>query len=81
MKLQLEGFNSRMKESKSQISELEDKAIQLCPDIQMGQQNKEKVKRSRDTLRDMRDNIKWNNVHIYRDTIRRRDHERAKKTI
>ena len=61
MKNTLEGINSRITEAEEQISDLEDRMVELSA----AEQNKEKrMKRNEDSLRDLWDNIKRNNIHI-----------------
>ena len=57
----LEGINSRISEAEEQISELEDKMVEITPE----EQNKVKrMKRTEDSLRDLWDNIKSTNIWI-----------------
>ena len=57
----LEGINSRIFEAEEQVSELEDKMVEITSE----EQNKVKrMKRTRDTLRDLWDNIKHTNIRI-----------------
>ena len=61
MKNKLEGINSRITEAEEWISDLEDRMVEFIAT----EQNKEKtMKRNEDTLRDLWDNIKHNNIHI-----------------
>ena len=61
MKNTLEGINSRISEAEEQISDLEDRMVEFTA----AEQNKEKrMKRNEDTLRDLWDNIKHNNMRI-----------------
>ena len=61
MKNTLEGINCRITEAEEQISDLEDRMVEITS----GEQNKEKRrKRNEDSLRDLRDNIKCNNICI-----------------
>ena len=61
MKTTLEGINSRITEAEEQISDLEDTMVEFTA----VEQNKEKrMKRNEDSLRDLWDNIKHNNIHI-----------------
>ena len=63
MKNKLEGTNSRITEAEQQISDLEDRMVEFTH----VEQNKEKrMKRHEDSLRDLWDNIKCNNIHIIR---------------
>ena len=57
----LEGINSRIFEAEEQVSELEDKMVEITSE----EQNKVKrMKRTRNTLRDLWDNIKHTNIRI-----------------
>ena len=61
MKNTLEGINSRITEAEERISDLEDRMVKFIA----AEQNKEKrMKRNEDSLRDLWDNIKHNNIHI-----------------
>ena len=61
MKTTLEGNNSRITEAKERISDLEDRMVEFTA----VEQNKEKwMKRNEDSLRDLWDNIKRNNIRI-----------------
>ena len=61
MKNTLEGINNRITEAEEQISELEDKMVEITAE----EQNKQKrMKRNEDSLRDLWDNIKRNNIRI-----------------
>ena len=61
MKTTLEGINSRITEAEEQISDLEYRMVEFTAT----EQNKEKrMKRNEDSLRDLWDNIKCNNIHI-----------------
>ena len=61
MKTTLEGINSRITEVEERISDLEDRMVEFTA----AQQNKEKrMKRNEDSLRDLWDNIKHNNILI-----------------
>ena len=61
MKKTLEGINSRITEAEEQISDLEDKIVEITAT----EQNKEKgMKRIEDSLRDLWDNIKCINIRI-----------------
>ena len=61
LKNTLDGLNSRLDEVKAQISELKDKAMEIT---QTEQQNGKRIFKREDTLRDLWDNIKQNNIHI-----------------
>ena len=57
----LEGINSRITEAEERISDLEDRMVEFTA----AEQTKEKrMKRNEDSLRDLRDNIKHNNIRI-----------------
>ena len=59
MKTTLEGINSRITEAEERISDLEDRMVEFSA----AEQNKEKrTKRNEDSLRDLWDNIKHNNI-------------------
>ena len=61
MKNTLEGINSRITEAEEWISDLEDRMVEFTA----AEENKEKrMKRSEDSLRDLWDNIKHNNIRI-----------------
>ena len=61
MKTTLEGINSRITEAEEQISDLEDRTVEFTA----VEANKEKrMKRNEDSLRDIWDNIKQNNIRI-----------------
>ena len=61
MKITLEGINSRITEAEERISDLEDRMVEFTA----VEQNKEKrMKRNEDSLRDLWDNIKPNNIGI-----------------
>ena len=61
MKTTLEGINSRITEAKERISDLEDRMVEFTA----VEQNKAKrMKRNEDSLRDVWDNIKCNNIRI-----------------
>ena len=60
----LEGINSRLTEAEELISDLEEKIVEITT----AEQNKEKrMKRIEDSLRDLWDNIKRNNIRIIGD--------------
>ena len=61
MKNKLEGINSRITEAEERIRDLEDRMVEFTS----AEQNKQKrMKRNEDSLRDLWDNIKCNNVCI-----------------
>ena len=61
LKTTLEGINSRITEPEERISDLEDRMVEFTT----AEQTKEKrMKRNEDSLRDLWDNIKRNNIRI-----------------
>ena len=61
MKTTLEGINSRITEAEERMSDLEDGMVEFTA----VEQNKEKrMKRNEDSIRDLGDNIKRNNIRI-----------------
>ena len=61
MKIKLEGINSRITEEEERISDLEDRMLEFTAE----EQNKEKrMKRNEDSLRNLWENIKRNNICI-----------------
>ena len=57
----LDGINSRITEAEERISDLEDKMVEFTAE----EQTKEKrMKRNEDSLRDLWDNVKCNNIRI-----------------
>ena len=63
MKNTLDGINSRITEAEERISDLEDKMVEITTT----EQDKEKrMKRTEDSLRALRDNIKHTNIRIIR---------------
>ena len=61
IKNSLEGTNSRITEAEEWISDLEDRMVEFTA----AEQNKEKrIKRNEDSLRDLWENIKRNNIRI-----------------
>ena len=74
----LEGIKSRITEAEEQISDLEDKIVEITT----AKQNKEKrMKRIEDSLRDLWDNIKCTNIRIIGGPRRRREKERDRENI
>ena len=70
----LEGINSRTPEAEEQISELEDKMVEVNSE----EQNKVKrMKRTEDSLRDLWDNIKCTNIRIIGIPEKKREKERV----
>ena len=61
IKTTLEGINSRITEAEERTSDLEDRMVEFTA----AEQNKEKrMQRNEDSLRDLWDNIKHNNIHV-----------------
>ena len=61
MKNTLDGINSRITEAEEWVSDLEDRMVEFTA----AEQTKEKrMKRNEESLRDLWDNIKCNNIHI-----------------
>ena len=61
MKNTLRGINSRKTEAEERVRDREDRMVEFTA----SEQNKEKrMKRNEDSLRDLWDNIKRNNIHI-----------------
>ena len=59
IKYTLEGINTRISEAEEQISELEDKVVEITSE----EQNKVKrMKRTEDSLRDLWDKIKYTSI-------------------
>ena len=78
MKTTLEGINSRITEAEEWISDLEDRWVEFTA----VEQNKEKrMKRNEDSLRDLWDNIKCNNIRIIGGPRSRRERERTQENI
>ena len=61
MKTTLEGINSRITEAEEQISDLEDRMVEFTA---VEQTKEKRMKRNEDSLRDLWDNIKRNNIRI-----------------
>ena len=59
MKNTLEEINSRINEAEEQISEVEDRLVEI---IALEQNKERKMKRNEDSLRDLRDNSKHINI-------------------
>ena len=68
----LERINTRITEAEEQISDLEDKMVEI---IATGQNKEKRMKRIEDSLRDLWDNINTNQHSNYRGP-RRREKER-----
>ena len=61
MKTTLEGINSRTTEAEERISDPEDRMVEFTA---VEQTKEKRMKRNEDSLRDLWDNIKPNNIHI-----------------
>ena len=61
MKTTLEGINSRITEAEEWISELEERMVAFTA---VEQNTEKRMKRNEDSLRDLWDNIKCNNIRI-----------------
>ena len=61
MKNTLEGINSRITEAEGRISDLEDRMVEFTA---VEQTKEKRMKRNEDSLRDLWDNIKHNNICI-----------------
>ena len=61
MKNTLEGINSTITEAKERISDLEERMVEFTA---VEQNKQKKMKRNEDSLRDLWDNIKHNNICI-----------------
>ena len=61
MKTTLEGINSRKPGAEERISDLEDRMVEFTA---AGQNKEKRMKRNEDSLRDLWDNSKHNNIHI-----------------
>ena len=61
MKNTLEGINSRITEAEERISDLEDRMMEFTA---VEQTKEKRMKRNEDSLRDLWDNIKHNNICI-----------------
>ena len=59
IKNSLEGINTRITEAEEQISDLEDKIVEITT---AGQNKEKRMKRIEDSLRDLWDNIKRTNI-------------------
>ena len=66
MKNTLEGINSRINETEEQLSELEDRVVEITATIvpTVGQNNEKRMKRNEDSPRDLWDNTKCTKIHI-----------------
>ena len=61
MKTTLEGINSRITEAEEQISDMEDRMVEFTA---MEQDKEKRMKRNEDSLIDLWDNTKCNNICI-----------------
>ena len=78
MKTTLEGINSRITEAEEWISDLEERMVEFTA----VEQNKEKrMKRNKDSLRDLWDNIKHNNICVIGVPEGEREREKTRENI
>ena len=81
IKSTLEGTNSRITEAEDRISEVEDRMVE----INEAERKKEKrIKRNKDKLRDLWDNVKRPNIQIIRipeDEDKKKGHEKILEEI
>ena len=78
MKNTREGINSRKTEAEKQISDLEDTMVEFTA----AEQNTEKrMKRNENSLKDLWDNIKHNNMRIRGGPRRRRQREGTRENM
>ena len=78
MKTTLEGINSRITEAEEWISDLEDRMVEFTA----AEQNKEKrMNRNEDSLRDLWDNIKCNNIRIIGSQKEKRERKDQRKYL
>ena len=61
MKNTLDGINNRITESEEQISNLEDRMVEI---IAMKQNKEKRMKTNENSLRDLWDNVKSTNIYI-----------------
>ena len=74
----LEGISSRITEAEEQISDLEDKIVEITTT----EQNKEKrMKRIEDSLRDLWDNVKCTNIQIIGSQKKKRKRKGLRKFL
>ena len=72
------GINSRITEVEERISDLEDRMVEFTA----VEQNKEiRMKRNEDSLRDLWDNIKCNNIHIIGSQKEKREKKDLRKYL
>ena len=80
IKSTLEGINSRITEAEDRISEVEDRMVE----INEAERRKEKrIKRNKDNLRDLWDNVKCSNILIIRvlEQDKKKGHEKILEEI
>ena len=77
MKNTLEGINSRINEEEKWISDLEDRMVEFTA---AEQKEEKRMKRNEDSLRDLWDNIKRNNIRIV-GISEEEDRERTRENI
>ena len=78
MKNTLEGINSRITEAEEQISDLEDRMVEFTATEQNKQNRKE---RNEDSLKDLWDSIKHNNIHIMGTQKEKRERKDLRKYL
>ena len=61
MKAELKAMNSRMNNAEGQITDLEDRIMEI---IQSEQKTESQMKKNESNIRDLWDNIKHTNLHI-----------------
>ena len=61
MQPELKALKNRMNNAEEQISDMEDKIMEIT---QSGQQTENQMKKHESNIRDLWDNIKWANLHI-----------------
>lgn len=76
MKNILKGINSRLVNMEEWISDLEDRIVGIT---QSEQENKKRILKNEDSIRDLWDNITCPNISHYRDFRERRERERGRK--
>ena len=77
MKNTLEGINSWVTEAEERITDQEDRMVEFTA---TGQNKEKRMKRNEDSLRDLWDNIKRNDIHII-GSQRRREREITRENI
>ena len=73
----LEGKNSRITEAEDKISEVEDRVVEIN---ETERKREIRIKRNKDNLRDLRDNVKHPNIRIIgvpEEEDKKKDHEKT----